>query len=228
MVEQKRQGTLVNPDELEDGVGSKGIQFDPDVLYTFTLTSMEARKIKKAGEAGHEGKEFTVIETQNTEEGSDAQIRMSFFHNKKVRINEDDKEHEDDAVKFARGMGYPVGIGVAFKWKEIFRVGQKFTAHVKPQIRKMKQPDGSVKEVETGFSEIDLMTVKSTKGGSKPAAKQAAISGSAADIETVVGMAAGYPNKGALITGLNQAKMSNLIQLAIQLDNEKKLTYMGQ
>lgn len=216
MVETKKQGTLIDINSLEDSEGALGITFDPDVEYTFTVTSVETRKVKKTDESGHEGKEFTVIETQNTEEESDVNIRASFFYNKKVTINEADKAKEADAVKYARGLGYPVGVKMPFKWKEIFRPGVRFTAHVRPQMKK----DG---KTPTGYSEIDLMTVKGIKGAKQ--AKQASISGNADEIATVTGMALTVPNKTALITALSKNGMANLIQLAISLDDDKKLKY---
>ena len=219
MPETKNTETLIDIASLEDSVGAKGASFDPEVLYDFTVQSMETRKLKKQDAEGHDGKEFTVIDLSCVESESEVAIRQSFFYNKKVTINEEDKTKEGDAVKFARGIGYDVGVDKPFKWKDIFRVGLKFKAHVKEQLdRKTKAP--------TGYSEIDLLTVQPAKGGAaKAGAKQAALSGSAEDVETVTAMALGYANKTELIKGLNGAGMPKLINLAIQLDGAGKLTY---
>jgi hypothetical protein len=218
MPEQKNRGTLIDIASLEDSVGAKGANFDPEVLYDFTVQSMETRKLKKQDAEGHDGKEFTVIDLSCVEGESEVAIRQSFFYNKKVIVNDEDKTKEGDAVKFARGIGYDVGVDKPFKWKDIFRVGLKFKAHVKEQLdRKTKAP--------TGYSEIDLMTVQPAKGGSaKTGAKQAPL-GNQDDIDTIVAMAPGYANKTALIKGLNEAGMGKSINLAIQLDGAGKLTY---
>lgn len=214
--ETKKKGTLINILDLDEAECAKGISFDPDVEYTFTITSREARKLETEKD-GHK-KEFVVIDAQCTEQESKATIRMSFFYNTKVIINDEDKAKESDIVKFARGIGYPVGIGKKFKFAEVIREGIAFKAHCKPQMGK----DG---KTPTGYSEIDLLTVKGTKSSAAP--KQSTIASNPADEEKVIAMALGYANKEALIPALAKSGMGGLIQLAISLDEQGKLKYLA-
>jgi len=212
--EKKQRGTLINILDLDAAEGAKGISFDPEVEYTFTVTSREARKLSTEKD-GHT-KEFTVIDIQCTEKESQATIRQSFFYNQKVIINEDDKQKESDVVKFARGIGYPVGIGKKFVFGDVLREGTVFAAHVKPQIGK----DG---KTPTGYSEIDLLTVKGVK---VPGAKaQQKIGGSSEDETFLIEMSAGYPNKEQMIAGLSKIGKMGLINLLISLDEQGKMKY---
>jgi len=211
--EKKNRGTLLNILDLEDSEGAKGISFDPEVEYTFTVTSREARELKSEKD-GHE-KKFVVIDLQCTEKESEATIRQSFFHNKKVIINEEDRTKESDAVKFARGMGHKVGVGFPFKWGEIFKEGIQFKAHTKPQMKS----DG---KTPTGYSEIDLNTIVPVKGGGK--SSQAKISGSKDDETFLIVEATKCRNKEALIPVVAAAR-PDLVNLLMQMDAAGKLTY---
>jgi len=211
--EAKQRGTLINILDLDDAEGAKGISFDPEVEYTFTITQREARQLETEKD-GHK-KSFTVIDVQCTELESQASIKTSFFYNNKVIINEEDKVKESPVVKFARGIGYAVGVGKKFKFADVLREGIVFKAFVKPQMGK----DG---KTPTGYSEIDLATVKSVSG----AKKQATISGSSEDEAFLVSLALGYPNKEKLIGGLGSIGKMPLINLLITLDEQGKLKYM--
>jgi hypothetical protein len=216
--EKKERGTLINILDLEPAEGAKGISFDPDVEYMFRVTERTTRRLEKDDGSGHK-KEFVVIELQCTEQESQANIKQSFFHSNKVTINDDDHEKESPVVKFARGIGYPVGVGKKFVFSDVLREGIEFKARVKPQIDKS---DKSGKTL-TGYSEIDLMTVKGTK---VPGAKsQAKISGNADDEEFLVNMAQGFPNKEKLIGAVAAAGKANLINLLMSLDEQGKLKY---
>jgi len=211
--EKKQRGTLINILDLDPAEGVKGISFDPDVEYTFTVTSREARKLETEKD-GHK-KEFVVVDMQCTEQESQATIRVSFFHNQKVVINDEDKLKESDIVKFARGIGYPVGIGKKFVFGDVIREGTVFAAHVKPQ----KNREGK----ETGYSEIDLLTVKAIK---TPGAKaQQKISGSEEDEGFLIGMSTEYANKEQMIAGLSKKGKMGLINLLISLDEQGKMLY---
>jgi hypothetical protein len=212
--EKKQRGTLINILDLDDSEGAKGISFDPEIEYIFTVTERTARK-QSTEKDGHQ-KEFTVVDLACTESKSQATIRLSFFYNAKVIINEEDKQKESDVVKFARGIGYPVGVGKKFKWGDVCREGIVFKAHVKPQLGK----DG---KTPTGYSVIDLLSMKAVK---TPGAKsQAKISGSTEDEEFLIGVAQGYANKEALIAGLSKMGKMALINLLISLDEQGKLKY---
>jgi hypothetical protein len=212
--EKKQRGTLINILDLDPAEGAKGISFDPEVEYTFTVTSREARKLTTEKD-GHQ-KEFTVVDMQCTESESQATIRQSFFYNQKVIVNDEDKTKESDVVKFARGIGYPVGVGKKFVFGDVVREGIVFKAHVKPQLGK----DG---KTPTGYSEIDLTSVKGVK---TPGAKaQAKITGSSEDEEFLIAMSQGYADKTAMIGGLSKAGKASLINLLISLDDQGKLKY---
>jgi hypothetical protein len=212
--EKKNRGTLINILDLEAAEGAKGISFDPEVEYTFKITERAARKLTTEKD-GHQ-KEFTVIEIFCTEDESQATIKQSFFHGQKVIINDEDKVKESDIVKFARGIGYPVGIGKKLIFGDVLREGTVFKAHVKPQIGK----DG---KTPTGYSEIDLLTVKGVK---VPGAKtQSTIAGSDDDTKFLIEMSAGYPNKEGMISGLSKIGKMSLINLLISLDEQGKMKY---
>ena len=211
--EKKNRGTLINILDLEDSECAQGISFDPEVEYTFTVTSREAHELKSEKD-GHE-KKFTIIELQCTEQESEATIRMSFFHNKKVIINEDDHTKESDAIKFARAMGHKVGVGLPFKWGEIFKEGIQFKAHTKLQMK----PDG---KTPSGYSEVNLDTIVPVKGGAK--ASQAKISGSKDDETYLIVEATKYPNKEKLIPAIATAR-PDLVNLLMQMDAQGKLSY---
>jgi len=213
--EKKQRGTLINILDLDPAEGAKGISFDPDVEYQFTVTERVARKLQSEKE-GHT-KEFTVIEAMCTEQESQATIRQSFFYNQKVIINDDDKLKESDVVKFARGIGYPVGIGKKFVFGDVVREGVVFKAHVKPQMGK----DG---KTPTGYSEIDLMTIKAVKGAAGAKA-QTKIAGSSEDEQFLIDMANGFSDKTAMITGLSKIGKTSMINLLISLDDQGKLKY---
>lgn len=213
--EKKQRGTLVNILDLEDAVGAKGIAFDPEVEYTFTITKREARRLESEKD-GHK-KEFTVIEIFCTEQESQATIKQSFFHNNKVTVNEEDLAKESDVVKFARGTGHQVGVDKKFSFNNVLREGTQFKAHVKPQIGK----DG---KTPTGYSEIDLMSIKPGKAGSSQKA-QTKISGSSEDEQFLIDMSAGYSDKTSMITGLSKIGKTSLINLLISLDDNGKLKY---
>jgi hypothetical protein len=212
--EKKQRGTLINILDLDAAEGAKGISFDPEVEYTFKITERDARKLTTEKD-GHQ-KEFTVIEIFCTDEESQATIKQSFFYNQKVIINDDDKLKESDVVKFARGIGYPVGVGKKFVFGDVLREGTVFKAHVKPQMGK----DG---KTPTGYSEIDLLSVKGVKvrGGKA----QQKIGGSSEDEEFLITMSAGYPNKEKMIAGLADMKKMGLINLLMSLDEQGKLKY---
>jgi hypothetical protein len=220
--EKKERGTLINILDLDPVEGVKGISFDPDVEYTFKVTERQTRKLEKDDGSGHK-KEFVVIEMMCTEQESQATIKQSFFYsNKGVTINEDDHEKESPVVKFARGIGYPVGIGKKFSYADVVREGIEFKAKVKPQI---DRSDKSGKTL-TGYSEIDLMTVKGIK---VPGAKaQTKISGSPDDEQFLINMALGFPNKEKLIGGVAAAGKANLINLLMSLDEQGKLKYSSK
>jgi hypothetical protein len=213
--EKKQRGTLINILDLDPAEGAKGISFDPDVEYTFKVTERVARKLISEKE-GHQ-KEFTVVEMMCTEEESQATIKQSFFYNQKVIINDDDKLKESDVVKFARGTGYPVGVGKKFVFGDVVREGIVFKAHVKPQMQK----DG---KTPTGYSELDLLTVKAVKGSGAPKA-QTKIGGSAEDEQFLIDMANGFANKTEMITGLSKIGKTSMINLLISLDDQGKLKY---
>jgi hypothetical protein len=217
MPEKKQTGTLINILDLETAEGVKGISFDPEVLYTFTVTERTTRKLDKDDGSGHK-KEFVVVDLQCTEKESSATIRQSFFYNKKVIINEEDKLKESDVVKFARGIGYPVGIGKPFKFADVLREGITFTAHTKLQMGK----DG---KTPSGYSEIDLMTVKAVGGSAAP--KQSTISGSETDVKFLQDIALGYASKEALIPALSKMGKSGLINLLIDLIDQGKIKFMS-
>jgi len=214
--EKKNRGTLINILELDAAEGAKGISFDPEVEYTFQITERVARKLTSVKEDGH-SKEFVVIEAMCTEQESKATIKQSFFYHTKVIINDEDRVKESDVVKFARGIGYDVGIGKKFVFGDVIREGVTFKAHVKPQMQK----DG---KTPTGYSEIDLLTVKGMKGSAAP--KQATITGNKEDESIVSSMAMGYPNKEALIPALAKSGHPQLINLAISMDAQGKLSYL--
>jgi hypothetical protein len=214
--EKKQRGTLINILDLDPVEGVKGISFDPDVEYTFTVTERIARKLQSEKD-GHT-KEFTVVEMMCTEQESQATIKQSFFYsNKGVVIKEEDKAKESDVVKFARGIGYPVGVGKKFVFGDVVREGIVFKAHVKPQMQK----DG---KTPTGYSEIDLLSVKAVKtpGASKPQTK---IAGSGEDEQFLIDMAQGYSSKEKLIQGLSKIGKAGMINLLISLDDQGKLVY---
>jgi hypothetical protein len=216
--EKKQRGTLINILDLDPVEGVKGISFDPDVEYTFTVTERIARKLQSEKD-GHT-KEFTVVEMMCTEQESQATIKQSFFYsNKGVVIKEEDKAKESDVVKFARGIGYPVGVGKKFVFGDVVREGIVFKAHVKPQMQK----DG---KTPTGYSEIDLLSVKAVKtpGASKPQTK---IAGSSEDEDFLIGMAQGYASKEKLIQGLSKIGKAGMINLLISLDDQGKLKYQS-
>jgi hypothetical protein len=220
--EKKERGTLINILDLDPVEGVKGISFDPDVEYTFKVTERQTRKIEKDDGSGHK-KEFVVIEMMCTEQESQATIKQSFFYsNKGVTINEEDREKESPVVKFARGIGYPVGIGKKFSYADVVREGIEFKAHVKPQIDRSDKTGKTL----TGYSEIDLMTVKAVKvPGSKAQTK---ISGSPDDEQFLINMALGFPNKEKLIGGVAAAGKANLINLLMSLDEQGKLKYSSK
>ena len=215
--EQKQRGTLINILDLDPMECSRGINFDPDVLYTFTITGVEARKLEKETN-GHK-KEFIIVDAQCTEQESKATIRMSFFHNQKITFNDENRLRETDIVKFARGLGFQIGLGKKFSMSEIVREGARFQAHVKPQVNNEGKP--------SGYNEIDLMTVKGIGGASQKQA-QSTIAGSPEDEEFLVGVAAGYPNKEKMINGLREMKRMDLINLMMTLDSQGKLKYAAQ
>lgn len=211
--EKKQRGTLINILDLEPAVGAKGISFDPEVEYTFKVTSREARKLTTEKD-GHK-KDFHVVDMQCTEQESQASIRTSFFYNNKVTVNDEDKTKESPVVTFARGLGYPVGVDKPFVFGDVIKEGVTFKAHVKPQIDKKTGK-------ESGYSEIDLFTVKGKLGSAKA---QTAISGSKDDETLLIEMATGFANKTALITGLQSIGKMGLINLLISLDEQGKLKY---
>ena len=213
--EKQQRGTLINILDLDPAEGAKGISFDPDVEYTFTVTERVARKLTSEKE-GHT-KEFTVVEMMCTEQESQATIKQSFFYNQKVIINDEDKLKESDVVKFARGIGYPVGVGKKFVFGDVVREGIVFRAHVKPQMGK----DG---KTPTGYSEIDLLSIKAVKGAGGAKA-QTKIGGSSEDEQFLIDMAQGYSDKTALITGLSKIGKTSMINLLISLDDQGKLKY---
>jgi len=215
--EKKQRGTLINILDLDPAEGAKGISFDPEVEYTFTVTERVARKLQSQAGDGHT-KEFTVIEMMCTEQESQATIKQSFFYNNKVIINDDDHEKESPVVKFARGIGYPVGIGKKFVFGDVVREGIVFKAHVRPQMQK----DG---KTPTGYSEIDLKTVKAVKGAGGAAKSQAKISGNPEDEQFLIDMANGFANKTEMITGLSKIGKTSMINLLIALDDQGKLKY---
>lgn len=217
--DKKSRGTLIDIAGLEDSVGAKGINYDPAVEYEWTIKSREARKIVPESTDGHEGKAFTVVEIQCEESEEQGTIKQSFFYSKRVTVNEEDKSKESDAVLFARGMGYPVGVDLPFKWLEVFQVGLKFKAHVRKQLNRKTK-------AETGYMEIDLATVKPVKGG-RAAPKQETISGSDEDRGVVIEMALGQTNKTALVGALNKAGKAKLINLALQMDKAGELSYQS-
>jgi hypothetical protein len=210
-----QRGTLIDILGLEAAEGAKGISFDPEVEYTFKVTERVARKLKTEKD-GHE-KEFTVVEMMCTEQESQATIRQSFFYNQKVIINEDDKQKESDVVKFARGINYPVGVGKKFVFGDVVREGIEFKAHVKPQMGK----DG---KTPTGYSELDLMTVKGIKGAGGAKA-QTKVTGSEEDEGFLIAMSMEYANKESMIAGLSKKGKMGLINLLISLDEQGKLLY---
>jgi hypothetical protein len=213
--EKKQRGTLINILDLDPVEGVKGISFDPEVEYTFTVTERIARKLQSEKD-GHT-KEFTVVEMMCTEQESQATIKQSFFYsNKGVVIKEEDKAKESDVVKFARGIGYPVGVGKKFVFGDVVREGIVFKAHVKAQMQK----DG---KTPTGYSEIDLLSVKAVKTpGAKPQTK---IAGSSEDEQFLIDMAQGYSSKEKLIQGLSKIGKAGMINLLISLDDQGKLKY---
>jgi len=217
--DKKERGTLINILDLDPVEGVKGISFDPEVEYTFTVTERFTRKLDKDDGQGHK-KEFIVIELMCTELESQATIKQSFFYsNKGVTINEEDKEKESPVVKFARGIGYPVGIGKKFSYSDVLREGIVFKANVKPQVDRSDKTGKTL----TGYSEIDLLTVKGVKTpGSKTQTK---IAGSNEDEQFLVNMALGFPNKEKLIGGVAAAGKANLINLLMSLDEQGKLHY---
>ena len=212
--EKKSRGTLINILDLDAAEGAKGISFDPDVEYTFTVTQREARKLETEKE-GHK-REFTVIDIMCTEQESQATIRVSFFYNNKVIINEEDKAKESPVVSFARGIGHPVGIGKKFVFGDVTKEGTVFKAHVKPQMGK----DG---KTATGYSEIDLMTVKGLKTPSSKS--QTKIVGSSEDETFLIAMSEGFTKKEDMIPALQKLGKMGMINLLISLDEQGKMKY---
>jgi hypothetical protein len=212
---EKNKGTLINILDLPEAEITKGIQFNPDVEYDFEITDVTATK-RKTVKDGHE-KEFVVIDAHCSEATQDASLKMSFFHNDKVTIDEENKKRESGIVKFARGIGYPVSLGKKIKFGEIIKPGISFKAHTRLQ----KDPKTGQDSV---YSEIDFDTIKPGKKGVKMQTKidQAIEPAAEAELKALAGS---YMKFEHLVQGLVQMGKSSLITPASILNQEGKLIY---
>ena len=127
---------------------TEGVKFDPEKQYTLELTEIRREKEIK------DDKEQNRLVLMWTEQDSNVVIRQTHFLNPKTTMNKDEPQRSGSLVKLAERLGYTVKIGdKAFHPKNFLRQGMKITAHIVDQI------NGKTK-VKTGFSEIDISTVK--------------------------------------------------------------------
>lgn len=212
---EKNKGTLVNILDLPEAEITKGIQFNPDVEYDFEITEVTATK-RKTVKDGHE-KEFTVIDAHCSEATQDASLKMSFFYNDKVVIDQENPKRESAIIKFARGIGYPVALGKKIRFGEIVRTGISFKAHTRYQ----KDPKTGQDSV---YSEIDFDSIKAGKKGAKMQTKIAQEIDPATEAE-LKALAGGYMKFEHLVQGLVAMGKSTLITPASILNQEGKLIY---
>ena len=127
---------------------TEGIKFDPEVEYNFELTNIEGKEKEK------DGKLLRMLRLTWTELVSGVNIGQTHFIRPKVAKNVEDSAKSDTLVKLALALGYKVDVGEkAFHPKNFLRQGMKITAHVKDQV------DNKTGK-KTGFSEIDIATIK--------------------------------------------------------------------
>lgn len=124
----------------------EGIKFDPEIDYPFEIKEIVGKKGVK------EGHEWQAIEVHFAEQESGVVIRKSFFVSPKITKNMDTPAKSNDLVKLAEALGHKPSIGSKIHPKNFLRVGLKITAKVVPS----KNKEGK----ETGYSEIDLTTVR--------------------------------------------------------------------
>ena len=133
------------------GEVTEGVKFDPEIEYNLELVEVSGKVITS------NGKLFNIIETQWAEETSDVKLKQSFFTGRQT-INIDKPEKSSPAIVLANALGVKVGKGDKFHVKQILKLGMRVKAHIVPQKNK--------KGEETGYSEIDLSTVRKA-GGAK-------------------------------------------------------------
>ena len=131
------------------GEVSEGIKFDPEVEYTLELVEVGGKVITS------NGKQFNLVETQWAEETSDVKLKQSFFTGRQT-INIEKPEKSSPAIVLANSLGIKVRKGDKFHVKQILKMGMRVRAHIIPQRNK--------KGEETGYSEIDLSTVRKVGG----------------------------------------------------------------
>lgn len=106
-------------------------------------------------------KDFTAnylnIKVMETD-GSGATITMSFNVNK-MNINEKNPQFESKIITFVRNLGHNIEPKTKIRLGNYLNNGLKFSAQVIPQ----KKSDGT----DSGFHQIDVMSVKSIEGSVK-------------------------------------------------------------
>jgi hypothetical protein len=131
------------------GEVSEGIKFDPEVEYTLELVEVAGKTITS------NGKQFNLVETHWAEETSDVKLKQAFFTGRQT-INVEKPEKSSPAIVLANSLGVKVQKGDKFHVKQILKMGMKVKAHIVPQRNK--------KGEETGYSEIDLASVRKVGG----------------------------------------------------------------
>lgn len=146
---QEVQQTFDWTKEEYGGEVTEGVKFDPEVEYDLELVEVSGKVITS------NGKQFNIIETQWAEATSDVKLKQSFFAGRQT-INLDKPEKSSPAIVLANSLGIKVGKGDKFHVKQILKMGMKVKAHIIPQKNK--------KGEETGYSEIDLASVRKAGG----------------------------------------------------------------
>lgn len=147
--EDEVQQTFDWTKEEYGGEVTEGVKFDPEVEYDLELVDVSGKVITS------NGKQFNIIETQWAEATSDVKLKQSFFAGRQT-INVDKPDKSSPAVVLANALGVKVAKGDKFHVKQILKMGMKVKAHIIPQKNR--------KGEETGYSEIDLSTVRKAGG----------------------------------------------------------------
>ena len=191
------------------GEVSEGIKFDPEVEYTLELVEVGGKVITS------NGKQFNLVETQWAEETSDVKLKQSFFTGRQT-INVEKPEKSSPAIVLANSLGIKVQKGDKFHVKQILKMGMKVRAHIIPQRNK--------KGEETGYSEIDLSTVR--KVGGK--AQKKAVEADPADIVKYQKEVSGgkYATKEKYIGTLAQTGRASEIAPFLSLCEDELITFV--
>lgn len=134
------------------GEVTEGVKFDPELDYTLELTDMIGKVVTKGD------KSFNILELYWAEESTDVKFKQSHFLGK-YTVNIEKPEKSSSVVRLANALGIKVNKGDKIHPKNFLRKGMKIKARIVPQMDKSGK--------DTGFSEIDISSIRKSGGKSQ-------------------------------------------------------------